>query len=113
MPSAVLAAHIAELGRDDHVFAPSRQRAPDQTLVGERAVHVRGVEQVDAQLDGAMDGRDSLGFIARTVELAHPHAAKAERRHLQTLRSQLSFCHGPEHSATRSFSPRPPPRTAK
>src|SRR4051794_17898198 len=49
---AVLAAHVAELRREDHVVATVGDRAPDELLVGERAVHVGGVEGGDAELRG-------------------------------------------------------------
>ena len=43
----------------------SRDRAADQLLVRERAVHVRGVEEGDAEIERAMDRRDRLGVGAR------------------------------------------------
>ena len=70
----------AELGGDDDLVAPAADRAADELLVGERAVDVGGVEEVDAELDGAMDRRDPFGLVARSVELGHAHAAEAEGR---------------------------------
>src|SRR5262245_51700508 len=37
--------------------------------------HVGSVEEIDAKLDGAVDGADRLGFIAVSIKIAHAHAA--------------------------------------
>ena len=52
----------------------------DELLVGEGAVHVGGVEEADAEVEGPVDGVDALLLVRRAVELAHPHAAEAEGR---------------------------------
>jgi hypothetical protein len=41
-----------------------------------RAVDVGGVEEIDAELDGAVDGGDRLAVVAGSIEVGHPHAAK-------------------------------------
>src|SRR5881398_2239538 len=74
----VVAAHDAELGGDDDLLAPAAEGAPDQLLVGVRAVHVGGVEEGDAEVERAVDGGDRLVVVARAVELRHPHAAEAD-----------------------------------
>ena len=54
---AVLAAHVAELGGDQRPLAgPLADRAADELLVRERAVHVGGVEEGHAELERAVDG---------------------------------------------------------
>ena len=53
-------AHDAELRREHDLVAPARERAADELLVRERPVHVGGVEEVDAELERAMDRRDRL-----------------------------------------------------
>ena len=58
---AVRAAHVAELGGEHAPVPAAAQRAPDQPLVGERPVDVGRVDEVDPELDRAMDGRDRLG----------------------------------------------------
>src|SRR3546814_8125134 len=50
----------------------------DEHLIGVRAVHVGGVEQVEAALQRVVDGGDRFGVVVRTVERAHAHAAEAE-----------------------------------
>ena len=49
-------AHDAELGGQEYLVAPALDRPAHQHLVGVRTVDVGGVEQVDAQLQGAVDG---------------------------------------------------------
>src|SRR4051794_24525989 len=83
---AVLAAHVAELRGDQRALpAPLAQRAADEPLVGERAVHVGGVEQCRPELERAVDGAHRLALVGRPVELRHPHAAEAERSRLEAL----------------------------
>jgi hypothetical protein len=67
-----------ELRGQHDLVAAIGDRAPDEALVCVRAVDVGGVEEVDAQLDGAMDHGDRLVVVARAVELGHAHAAQAE-----------------------------------
>ena len=77
---AVRTTHVAELGREEDPFAAVTDRASDQFLILEWAVHVRGVEEIDAALDGMVDGRDRLLVAAGAVEFAHAHTAEADRR---------------------------------
>ena len=50
------------LGGNHHRVAPTAHRAGDQPLAFARAaVHVGGVEMVDAQVEAGFDGRDALG----------------------------------------------------
>src|SRR5450830_1053276 len=87
-PAAVLAAHVPELRRQHDRVAPPRDGAPDEALVGEGTVDVRGVDQGHAQLEGAMDGRHRLVLVGRAVELRHAHAAETHGRHLQPLAAE-------------------------
>ena len=73
-----LVADVAELGGEHDLVAPAPDRLADELLVRERAVHVGGVEEVDAEVERAVDGRDGLGVVAAAVELGHAHAAEAE-----------------------------------
>ena len=74
---AVLAAHVAELRREHDLVAPARDGPTDEALVGEGAVHVRGVKESNAEVEGALDDGDRLGVVGRAVELAHAHAAES------------------------------------
>ena len=66
-PGAVGQPLVAELGGELHLVAAvltGRDRAADQLLVGERAVHVGGVEEGDAEVERAVDGGDRLASSA-------------------------------------------------
>jgi hypothetical protein len=72
---------VAELGGYLNVIAAvltGRDRAADQLLVGERAVHVRGVEEGDAEVQRAVQCGDRFALVCGAVELRHAHAAQAE-----------------------------------
>ena len=66
-------AHVAELGRQHDLVAPAREGPAHELLVPADAVHVGGIEEGDAEFDGAMDGRDRFPIVAPAVELRHPH----------------------------------------
>ena len=66
-------------------------RAPDQLLVGVRAVDVGRVEQGDAEVERAVDGGDRLVVVARAVELRHAHAAEADGGDRQALAAESAF----------------------
>src|SRR5205807_3142165 len=70
----------AELRRELDLIAAAADRAPDELLVGVRPIGVRGVQEGDPEVEGAVDGRDRGGVVALLpgpVEGAHAHAAKA------------------------------------
>jgi len=91
LEGAVLAAHVAELGRQHDLLAPAFYRPADELLVGEGAVHVGGVQERHPELDGSADGGQRLPFVARPVELAHPHAPEAQCRDFEPLRAELAL----------------------
>jgi hypothetical protein len=70
-------AHDAELGRQHHLLPPVADGPADQLLVGEGPVHVGGVEEGHAEVEGTVDCGDRLGLVGLAVELAHAHAAEA------------------------------------
>ena len=74
---------VAELGGQHDLLAPVGDGPADQHLVGERPVHVGGVEQRDAEVERAVDGGDGLALVGGAVELRHAHAAEAEGGHLE------------------------------
>jgi hypothetical protein len=57
-PAAIWPVLVAELGRHHYLVAVAGDRPPDQPLVGERPVHVGGVQQGDAELQRPLDGGD-------------------------------------------------------
>lgn len=81
-----------ELCGDHHVAAEGRERLAHQLFVGERAVHLCGVEKRDPALDRRPNQRDHLPPVAGpAVREVQPHAAEPERRHDRTVRPQLPF----------------------
>ena len=81
------AADDAEFGREHDPVAPAGDRLTHEPLVGVRPVHVGGVEEVDAQVERPVDGRDRFAFVRGAVELGHPHASQAEGGYHQSLAS--------------------------
>ena len=71
-----------------------RDGAPHENLVGVRAVDVGGVQEVDAELERAVDGGDRLVVVAGAVELGHAHAAEAEGGDGRALEAQSACLHG-------------------
>ena len=65
----------AALGGDDHAGRIGRQRLADQPLGNLGAVGVGGVDQGDAQLDGAAQHAAGLGGIGRLAPRAFAHQA--------------------------------------
>ena len=68
-PSAVSVAHDTKFSGDDDLVPMRAQCPADEDLVGERTVNVGGVEEVDTELNGAVDRGDGLGFVSGTIEL--------------------------------------------
>ena len=93
-PLTVRAAHESELRGHPHFVTPAADRLADQLLVGERAVGVRRVEQINPQIQGPVDGRDGLGLVCRPVGIAHTHAAEPHRGDDQTLLAESFLLHG-------------------
>ena len=91
-PSSV--AHVAELVARTTRSRRLANRAADELLVLERPVHVGGVEEVDAELERAVDRGDRLGVVASAVELAHAHAAESHRRYREPGCPNVRFCYG-------------------
>ncbi len=80
-----------ELGRDHDVVAAPLDRPADELLVGQRAVQLRRVKEVDPEFEGAVDRLHRLVVIGRAVERGHPHAPEPDGGHLK--RSQLALLH--------------------
>src|ERR1041384_6758682 len=63
---------VAELGSDDEPVPLALDGPPHQLLVGEGAVHVRRIQEIDAELQGTVDGGE--GFLVpfpALVEIGH------------------------------------------
>jgi hypothetical protein len=72
-----------ELGGDDDLLADRSQGLADKLFVRERAVHLGGVEEGDAEVDGGANEGDAVLLAdGRTVRVAKPHAAQSDRGYL-------------------------------
>ena len=71
--------HLAELGGDDRLAAPSvLERLAEQGLVMSPAVHVGGVEERHALVDGMADHGDRLVVVRVAVDARHRHQPQAD-----------------------------------
>src|SRR5207247_613824 len=86
-------ARDATFGREHDLVTAIADRTPDQLFIDVRTVHVGGVEEVDADLDRAVDRRDRFVIVARPVELGHAHAAEPDRRDLKTILAEYASLH--------------------
>jgi hypothetical protein len=67
----------AELGGDDDLIAYGLKGLTDEFLVDERPLHLGGVEQRDAALDGGAQQSDVRGPVG-AVALAHAHRSETD-----------------------------------
>ncbi len=81
VPTAVRASDLPELGGDDDVLPASGKGPSEQLLVVPPPVHVGGVEERHAQIEGSVNHRDRRGVVALSVGAGHRHAAEPERGH--------------------------------
>src|SRR5271165_3837439 len=80
----------AKFCRDHQLVAPAFERPAQQLFIDERTIDLGRVEESASQFDGAIQCGHRLGFIRRTVALAHSHAAQADRRYLEALAAKLA-----------------------
>src|SRR5271157_3928021 len=92
----VCAADVAELGCQHHLCAAVLDRLADEDLVSSQSIDVGRVEQAPAGVQVAMDDADRLRVVhlLRVVELAHPHAAEANRGYAKTTFAKSTLDHG-------------------
>ena len=116
--AAVGVGHEPELGREHDLVAAVADGAAHELLVVPGAVDVGGVEQVDAEVERAVDRRDAVGLVRAAVRAGHRHAAQADRRdvgaHLAELphrdRHPLDRVRGPLYRGPWPTAPPTPAR---
>jgi hypothetical protein len=82
----------AEFGGDHDLVADGRQRFPEQGFIGPGTVDLGSIKQGDAEVVGAANDADALGFFRRlAVGRSEAQDSKAEFGHLQG--AQLSLVH--------------------
>ena len=87
---AIGAAHMTELGGQHDVLAARPQDLSEQALVGAGAIHVGGVEKVDADVEGGIEHAEIGCRIGRPVEVRHAHATEADGGDFETLLTQFA-----------------------
>src|SRR5205085_3098087 len=90
---AIGRAHVAELRRDDDVVAAPLDRATNELLVREWAVHVGRIEKGDSELDGARDRPQGFPVVTARVEVRHAHATEAKGRAGKTFGAERASLH--------------------
>lgn len=88
---ALLADPEAELGGDPDLAAHRLQRLAEQDLVLVWAVDLGRIEEIDADLDGAVQGGDRVLFRLPAIAEAHAHAAEPDR--IDRKRSEFALFH--------------------
>src|SRR6266849_678406 len=91
---AIRALDLAELRGEHRLVAPTLERPAQQLLVVSPTVHVRGVQEVDPQVQRVVDDVDGLGVVALAVGAGHGHAPEPDGRDLQVAVPQLAILHG-------------------
>jgi hypothetical protein len=94
VPGAVRAPDLPELGREHDTLPPAGQRVAKELLVVPPPVHVGGIQEVEAQVERAVDHRDRHGVVALPVGARHRHAAEPESRHPQRAVAEQPVVHG-------------------
>ena len=90
---AVRALDLAELGGEHDLVAPSLDRAAEQLFVLAPAVHVRGVEEVDPEVERLVDHGDRLGVVPLAVDARHGHAAEPDGRDAERAVPERAIVH--------------------
>ncbi|MEI9886311.1 MAG: hypothetical protein WDN08_07370 [Rhizomicrobium sp.] len=87
-------AHREEhLGRQDiRVAGPRRQRLAEKRLGGAAAIDVGGIDEIDPQLEGAIDTGDSL--VALDADAIGQPGAERDFRNVQVTGAELAVFHG-------------------
>src|SRR5581483_3552899 len=84
---------VAELGRQHNLITTSLNSLAYQDLILERAVHVGGIEEIDAAVEREVNGGDGFGIVGRAIELRHAHASETQARDFQAETAQGNLVH--------------------
>src|SRR6266403_5008932 len=82
-----------ELCGQHDLVALALDRASDEFFVNVRPVNVSGVEEVNAEFERSVNGRDRFGVIASGVKLRHAHAAEAKGGNFEAGTSKSAGFH--------------------
>jgi hypothetical protein len=85
--------HNPEFRCQDNLLAAALDGFANEFFIDPRSIHIRCVEQRDAEIERAMDGGHGFRVVAFPVKRAHAHAAEAQCRNGQSLCPQFSLLH--------------------
>ena len=72
------------------------------------AIEVAGIQQIHADIDGSLDGRNALGIIGSSVYSRHAHATKTNGQHCWPRLSKFHGCFAiTGHVCHSDFEPTP------
>src|SRR2546425_7069671 len=89
----VRAPHLAQLGGHEYPVALAFDGAPEQLLVLAPAIHVRGVEMVDPEVESAVDDADAFLIVALAIGAGHGHEPEPDGGGGETAVPQLAHAH--------------------
>src|SRR5215469_10021877 len=95
------------LGRQHHLVSLLANRTTRDFLGDTVRIHVRGVDEVTASVEEAVDDLARRGLVAAPFLVAEGHGSEAEVRDLESSASQFAELHGgpPHRSLPRTRSP--------
>ena len=91
-----------ELRGEHDLVAAALDGPADELLVGVRAVDLGGVDEGDAEVEGAVDGADRLGVVAAGAGVGGGHAHRAEADAADIEGAQGDVLHDKPPSCTAS-----------
>ena len=86
-------ANDSEFRGEKNLGAQCANGHTDQYFIVAVAIDIRGIEKGDAEFDGAVNRRDGLLVVARSIEFGHSHAAETHRRSKRAVFSKLTLWH--------------------
>jgi len=96
----IRAAYVAELSGQYDFLAARLQDLSEQALIGAGAVHVGGVEKIDADVERCVEHAEIGGFIGRPVEVRHAHAAETDGGDFEALRTEFATRNDNAHDSS-------------
>src|SRR5262249_28336264 len=86
-----IATDLTKFGRQHHLVPFSLERPADDFFIVAPAIHVRGIEMVDAKVYRVADQCLRLSILGCTVDALQRHAAEANRGDRQATLAKLTI----------------------
>ena len=86
-------AHDAVLRGEKYLFTAIANGLADENFVVAVAIDVGGVQEIDAEFNGAVNRGDGFGVVPRAIKFRHAHAAKAQGRNERSDLSKFAELH--------------------